>query len=152
MRYGPMSRGVIMTHRQKCLLHPYYCTAQRHRPKSYRVGHWYHQGNSQQQLLYHGDIAHSVSNAVIFDAPTSCCGVKYRCSAMPSVNVAEHNARGRMLKLCSDCELTINTPYLPFMGELWGIFSEFFWERSQEGTAYAGHELGHHPACVETGY
>ena len=83
-----MSRGVTMTHRQKCLLHSFYLAAQRHRPKSYRAGHWYRQGNSQQQLFYHGDITPSVSSAAIFDAPTPCCGVNYRCRATPSVNVA----------------------------------------------------------------
>ena len=83
-----MSQGVIMTRRQKCLLHPFYRAAQRHSPKSYSAGHWYCQGNSQQQLLYHGDIAPSVNSAAIFDAPTPCCGVNYRCRAMPSVNVA----------------------------------------------------------------
>ena len=36
---GAMSRGVIMTHRQKCLLHPFYRAAQWHRPKSYWAGH-----------------------------------------------------------------------------------------------------------------
>ena len=85
---GAMSWGIIMTRRQKCLLDPVYRTAQRHRPKSYRAGHWYRQGNSQQQLLYHGDIAPSVNSAAIFDAPTPCCGVNYRCRAAPSVNVA----------------------------------------------------------------
>ena len=83
-----MSRGVIMRRRQKCFLHPFYRAAQRHHPKSYRAGDWYHQGNSQQQLLYHGDIAPSVNSAVIFDAPTPCCGANYRCRAAPSVNVA----------------------------------------------------------------
>ena len=45
------------------------------------------QGNSQQQLLYHGDIAPCVNSAAIFDAPTPCCGVNYRCRAAPSVLV-----------------------------------------------------------------
>ena len=90
---GAMSRGVIMTRRQKCLLHPFYRAAQRHGPKSYRAGHWYRQGNSQQQLLYHGDITPSVNGAAIFDAPTPCCGVNYRCRAVPSVNVALINSR-----------------------------------------------------------
>ena len=38
-RYGAMSRGVIMTRRQKCSLRTFYRAAQRHRPKSYRVLH-----------------------------------------------------------------------------------------------------------------
>ena len=85
-----MSWGVIMNRRQKCLLHPFYHAAQRHRPKSYRAGHWYRQGNShsQQQLLYNSDIAPSVNSAAIFDAPTPCCGINYRCRATPSVSVA----------------------------------------------------------------
>ena len=70
-----ISQGVIMTHRPKWLLHPFHRAAQRHRPKSYRAGHWYRQWNSQQQLLYHGDIAPYVNSATIFDAPTPCCGV-----------------------------------------------------------------------------
>ena len=38
----------------------------------------------------------------------------------------EHNTEGRKLKLCSDFELTKDTQYLVFMGELCGVFCEFF--------------------------
>ena len=38
----------------------------------------------------------------------------------------KYNMKGRKLNLSSDCELRKDTPYLALVGELWGVFPQFF--------------------------
>ena len=57
------------------------------------------------------------------------CTIGSRYIAVEYNTILNKNTKGRKPKLCSDYELTKDTPYLTLTGELWGAFSGFFREK-----------------------
>ena len=69
------------------------------------------------------------------------CTIGSRYIAVEYNTILNKNTKGRKPKLCSDYELTKDTPYLTLTGELWGAFSGFFREelpRDIENILYCG--------------